>query len=207
MNIEGVDEWTNTQPDQYLTAIHEGAHCVIANLLAGYPGASGIKLFPSNPDDATNWRGYCEILEFRDGWSHEPDVSMAWADMLVGFAGPASSLKLEWGVSPLVNCREMTPTNVREHWTGYGGDEVHCAALASAYWPREHFDTVMDAAAQVASDLVCDETIWRCIVAVGDYVVARRSASATEIELLVHRFIQDPFPAPRLGWALGLAQK
>lgn len=196
MNISGIQEWLTPQIDQRITAVHEAGHCVIANLLSGYPGASGIKIWPSNPASAENWWGVCEIFEGRQGWTGEWDAAMAWRHVLVGYGGPAASLKLERG--------DMTPEKTRGNWTAIGGDENHASETVNGMWPDEYAEIVLNLAASVACELVSNVGIWRAILAVADFALTRRGANATEIELLIHRHVPDPIEPPRMAFALGL---
>lgn len=190
--------------DEFSIAVHESAHAVVA-LLLDHPFLPDEVSITDGPD---GWRGYLSYSAA--GPEYMPDstctppnawkksVEAAWASLVIGYAGPAATRRHDG--------QSLDAEGIRGDLGG-NGDEANAQEAARHFWPQQHREQILNAAAELAGLLVQIPRIWSAIEAVAGYLIqnARHAASAAELETIVRRWLPVSVTCPETDWALSLA--
>ncbi len=186
----------------------------IAHHEAGHAVASTLFSFPWPVDTARIWSdeergGWAGRVEYGEGADYMPDpkstpphrmaqsVEDAWTDLVISCAGPAASRRFVKA--------SLDAASVRQDETGTS-DEFDATIIAAHFWPPEHQETVLNAAAELAGMLVQTPRFWAAVEAVAGYLVEQHKADPYVIESLVRRTLPVVMQCPNVEFAVLLAE-
>src|SRR5574337_17020 len=189
-------------------AHHEAGHALVSVVLAFPFTPERVRIWQHDRDEwagrQSYYHGATDPVFLPEPWATPPHVwrkavETAWADLLIGYAGPAAARRYE-GLS-------LDAEGIRSD-DGGEGDEAEARKAATHFWSAAQRETVLDRAAELAGLLVQVPRCWEAIQAVAGYLLqhARHQVGIGEIETLVRRFLPVSIPAPEAEWAAGLAK-
>lgn len=186
-------------------SLHEAAHCVFSLLFHTAFFPSGTE---TTPHEDGSWTG---AVHFHDTVPLMPDrattpphvwrdaVANAWADLPGRYAGAAAA-RVYTGDS-------LDAKAIRNDPGCTFGDESAAREIAEHFWPEQHREAILDAAAELAGQLVQVPAVWNAISAVADQITRAygRQITTPLIEATVRQYVPQAITAPRQAWAVGLA--
>lgn len=185
-------------------SLHEAAHAVLSCIL------DDASFFPSSAqinDDTGTWQG---VVHFFDSVPSRPDkettlphewqqaVRNAWASLIEIYSGAAAARRYTG--------ETLDAAGIRNDPGCTFGDEGAARKLAAHFWPEQHRETILNAAASIAGQLVQQQSIWGAINAVADMITNSYGLTirTAQIEAAVRQFTPMPVPCPKTEWALSL---
>jgi hypothetical protein len=202
--------------DEILTAIHEAAHGVFAQILPGLNDLGKIQIWHGEkemhgfcgPHDSES----CPTFNENQDYGFSPiDATMphkwraaaldAWTFSLSCFAGSAAMLVAE--------NEDINAESIRWHQAA-GYDNEIAEKVLSHHFDAANVDDMLNKAAEAAGIMCCAVPVWAAINSLANFLVrhGRHQSSIYETSVIVRNHIPQPWAAaPGSDWAMQFVKR